>query len=688
MPSRPLSLLSLTAFSLHTLALACTIPRSNSVSFQSDIKAEAGGAHNVHLTYNAPLSGGLSLHYGGCDILASSDCHHTLGQTHIGDHPLAKRHVDHPEQRPRRFVWLPPSDVQSGGCLHAFSGGALVGRSNPVTIVRRNERRWIAASEVMDWQGPWFDGVEYLKEKEPEDVFVAKAKSQKIGIIGGGMSGLMTSHLLTSVGFHDWTIIEASHRIGGRVHTSYLNGTKPEDYQYQEMGPMRFPVEITQGNETIPINDHRMVFQLADEMNKLNGNDSEFGVNFIPWIQNSPNLPASTSKRRPDGTVPSVTEVKNDPADYAVNANLTYSNATAVALATEGYEDWKSSVSVKETAINVFEAHKKAIADGLFDYSEAGYINYVLGYSKNTTDQIDSFQDVSPSWDYDTGYFSATKWRTIDKGLSRLPASFIPHVLNRTYLNTTVQGLHWNDSIRKMSVQYRNQSLFAIEPESMDFDYTIVAVPFSRVRLWRLPAYTSLLSRAISQLNYEQSCKVALHYQTRFWEHLPKPILGGCGSTDISNIGSICYPSYKQNSTGPGVLLASYSSGVSARSLGSMTEAQHVAYVQRAMIEVHGPLAETEFTGAHDRICWEANEFQAGAWASPMVGQQDLYLPAYFHTEKQTVFVGEHTSYTHAWIWSALESAVRGTTQMLLDMGLVDEAKEITGFWMARWIRV
>jgi hypothetical protein len=52
------------------------------------------------------------------------------------------------------------------------------------------------------------------------------------------------------------------------------------------------------------------------------------------------------------------------------------------------------------------------------------------------------------------------------------------------------------------------------------------------------------------------------------------------------------------------------------------------------------------------------------------------------------VLVGEHTSYTHAWIFSALESAVRGTTQLLLDMGLVDEAKEITEFWMARWIHM
>ena len=53
------------------------------------------------------------------------------------------------------------------------------------------------------------------------------------------MSGLMTAHLLDSVGFHDWKIIEASSRIGGRVHTSYLNATTPDQYQYQEVSECR-----------------------------------------------------------------------------------------------------------------------------------------------------------------------------------------------------------------------------------------------------------------------------------------------------------------------------------------------------------------------------------------------------------------------------------------------------------------
>lgn len=48
--------------------------------------------------------------------------------------------------------------------------------------------------------------------------------------------------------------------------------------------------------------------------------------------------------------------------------------------------------------------------------------------------------------------------------------------------------------------------------------------------------------------------------------------------------------------------------------------------------------------------------------------------------------VGEHTSINHAWIFSALESSVRGVVQLLLDDGLVDEAQEIINKWMARWI--
>ena len=181
---------------------------------------------------------------------------------------------------------------------------------------------------------------------------------------------------------------------------------------------------------------------------------------------------------------------------------------------------------------------------------------------------------------------------------------------------------------------------------------------------------------------------MALHYKTRFWEHLESPIFGGCGFTDIPQFGSICYPSYAINSTGPGVLLASYNFYGGAEATTGLSESDHVAWAQRGVIEAHGPIAQDQFTGMYDRQCWATDEHSAGGWAAPLVGQQKLFLPAYFQTEFKTIFVGEHTSYTHAWIFSALDSSIRGTVQLLLDLGLVDEAKEIVNTWMARWITV
>lgn len=52
------------------------------------------------------------------------------------------------------------------------------------------------------------------------------------------------------------------------------------------------------------------------------------------------------------------------------------------------------------------------------------------------------------------------------------------------------------------------------------------------------------------------------------------------------------------------------------------------------------------------------------------------------------IFVGEHTSITHAWIAPAIESGIRGAVQLLLELGLVDEANAAVDKWLARWIDI
>jgi hypothetical protein len=60
------------------------------------------------------------------------------------------------------------------------------------------------------------------------------------------------------------------------------------------------PVSATYAevNETLEINDHKMVFQLANVLNKMNGNQSKLTVNFIPFINSNPKYMHSTLLRR------------------------------------------------------------------------------------------------------------------------------------------------------------------------------------------------------------------------------------------------------------------------------------------------------------------------------------------------------------------------------------------------------
>ncbi|KAH7397231.1 hypothetical protein BKA66DRAFT_236758 [Pyrenochaeta sp. MPI-SDFR-AT-0127] len=662
----------------HTTLSGPVGPRSDLILFKP-LTVATDSVHNVHIGFSDDdFEGPIRVVFGDCDMKYHHQSHHEVGSHWI------KR-----TSRPQRLVWIVPADAVDRGCLHAYSGSELIGRSAPVPVMHQPRKRE-EISEIADMMGPWFDGVAYMRAKPNNASYVEIAKSKKIAIIGGGMSGLMTSLLLDSVGIHNWHITESSARVGGRVRTKYLAGSTPDQYQYQEMGPMRFPVSIKYAdtNETLEIQDHKMVFQLGDVLNRMNGNDSNLAVNFIPWIQSSDNVPAnSNGYRLPNGRIPSAAQVRANRTLYTL-PSVEGPDEEIVEHATETLERFVgvTPALLRNISTNIYKAHKEAVEKGLFNWSEAAYLRYALNVSADVVDYITGNAN-QPIWVYDAAYFSATTWRTIDKGLESLPRAFLPHIQSRLTLNRKVTGLKHDNDTGKVAIEWR-QDPFAIEPESEEYDYAIVSVPFSKVRLWSLPRYSSLLSRAINNMNYQQSCKVALHYKTRFWEKLSPPIIGGCGSTDIPGIGSVCYPAYKINSTGPGVILASYSSGTAARSLAALSTADHVAHVQRAMIEVHGEVAAEQFTGAYERQCWETDEHQAGAWAAPVVGQQELFIPAYYETEFSTIFVGEHTSYTHAWIFSALDSAVRGTTQLLLDLGLVDEAKQIVNTWMGRWIHV
>ncbi|EGO61010.1 hypothetical protein NEUTE1DRAFT_76687 [Neurospora tetrasperma FGSC 2508] len=688
-------------------AALLALPANSAVTAPLPLKLETRSSlnsrlSNIHVERSASVEGAVSYTYGSCQARREEEAHHSISQPTDAHHD--------------RLVWVIPENVQSDGCISAWSraNGRLVGRSRPQSFdfksikMRRDlKARATKPSDsvaihmttdngINPW-GPWFDGVKLLEDKEISALDVEKAKSKNIAIVGAGMSGLMTYLCLTQAGMTNVSIIEGGNRLGGRVHTEYLSGG-PFDYSYQEMGPMRFPNTITLGNETYNVSDHQLVFQLAEEMNSLNGHSKNLSVDFIPWYQsNSNGLYYHDGIKNPETGLPPTL------AELAANSSLALtrvSNNSTKSLS-EKVDAFLPDTDkfFAEMAQNMFKAHADWLSGGLAglpgdQWSEFGFmVNYLRGSLNDT-----AFLSASAHsyWDtlYEGMYFSASTWKTIDGGLNRLPLSFHPLVDNATTLNRRVERVAFDAETQKVTLHSRNS--YKDSFESSEHDYAVIAAPFSIVKKWRFSPALDLtaptLANAIQNLEYRSACKVALEFRTRFWEHLPQPIYGSCStSSDIPGIGSICYPSYNINGTdGPASILASYISGAEwGDRWVSTPEEEHVQYVLNAMAEIHGEeLVKEQYTGKFNRRCWALDPLESASWASPAVGQHELYLPEYFQTRNNLVFVGEHTSYTHAWIASALESGIRGSVQLLLELGLVDEAKATVDKWMARWIDV
>ncbi|KAG2224200.1 hypothetical protein INT45_001318, partial [Circinella minor] len=640
--------------------------------------------YNIYLDYGSKklittttTTGELTLFYASCNnsTSASSKKQATVVQPiTIGTTQVTK------EFQPTKFVWSIPSTIQTGGCIYATDAtGHMIAQSKPYTVVSMN-KKFVKRGHPELFDGMYFDAVKFHKfQMMKRNKIHASDKSEKIGIIGAGMSGLFAGLLLEQAGIHNYEILEANNRLGGRVHTTYFDNSSTV---YQEMGPMRFPISIDYGDKILPITDHKSVFALADELNKLNKNNEKYKIEFIKWIESSENnLSYKNGVRLPNGRVPTVGQVAAN-ASLIKDTGTNYMKESIDKVMNPFFtDDWKELMGK-----DLYAAHSKAIEEEYDDWSLWGWLHQNSQLSLNATDYYIG-SEAGNIWQkmYDVFTFSATNWSTIQGGLNRLPQGFEPILGNKVEFGIKVSKLAIKEN-GQISVQWKDNP-YDYEYRSKNYDNVIVSVPFTIVRNWHLPEMSYTLKQAIKNLNYISSCKVALEFSERFWEHYEFPIKGGCDKTDLS-IRTVCYPVNNVGQKGPAAMLASYASSDQGLRFASMTEDEHVARVLEDIIELHGDIVKEKYTGRYDRVCWILDEFQSGSWARPEPGQHKLYMPSYFKMNHGIVFIGEHTDIKHAWISAALESSIRGVVMVLIEHGHIKEAKQLVKKWNVTWMKI
>jgi monoamine oxidase len=207
--------------------------------------------------------------------------------------------------------------------------------------------------------------------------------------------------------------------------------------------------------------------------------------------------------------------------------------------------------------------------------------------------------------------------------------------------------------------------------EREEGDFLICTAPLPVLaRMEVRPDFSGAKQRAIRQIGYDSSSKILARYGRRFWE-LDDGIYGGGSVSDRPTVFTY-YPSDnvgqrdRSVSEGPGVVLASYTWGQSARRLGPLPfddqEAEAIRGLERLHPQIrHEPgLFEGTRSWSWDNFKWSGGAF---AWFSP--GQhsdlhQDLIRP-----EGRILLAGEHASLAHTWIQGALESALNAVVAVL-----------------------
>jgi monoamine oxidase len=443
---------------------------------------------------------------------------------------------------------------------------------------------------------------------------------KRVIVLGGGIAGLVAAFELAREG-HDPLVLEAQHRVGGRIYTlrSFAPGL------YAEAGAMRIP----------------QAHDLTLAYCRL------FGLELRPFVMGSPKglihvggqrLTAADADAEPDRLGFPVAE-----AERGKSCSDLWEAAIAglrERVQKEGGAGWEAIVAQWDSYS--LEEYLQAMGWSAGAIEMFGVVNFL------ESDMQNAFLEVLRE---DLGAAYADMHEIVG-GMDRLPNAFAAALADNIRFGAEVQALEQDES--SVTVHFRSPGgLFSVAG-----DYAVCALPFASVRQLET-RFSHAKQRAIRELNYSASTKVLMQVRDRRWE-TEDGIEGGATCTDLS-IRRMNYPT-PDPTTRRGVLLASYTWGQDALRWGSLDEGSRIEQALDDVEQIHPWIREEFEVGASH--AWYNDRFAGGAFALFDPGQQSTLQPDVLAREGRVLFAGEHCSLYHAWIQGALESGIRAAREI------------------------
>nr|AHE14611.1 EspO-like indole-3-pyruvic acid imine synthase [uncultured bacterium] len=463
----------------------------------------------------------------------------------------------------------------------------------------------------------------------------------KVTIIGAGISGLVAAYELEQLGY-SVEIWEASRRIGGRIHTHRFGSDL--EAPVAELGAMRIPTH----------HRHTMKYicrlGLADEVRpfrSLLAEENAFLGDPTGYVRLS-EAPRALFEELRRGLAQH--GYRDETLLFGAQLSLVV-NAIAPPAVREGLRQDLSrqllgladSVDLRP---HIRRRQRQRLGDSVAEQIDLHAVFAAYPHLRTACHgDLRSFLD-------DILVETSSELVRIRGGMSRMVERLARRIRGPIHCGREVVGLDVRPG--GVLIQVREGGRIVTH----ESEYALCTVPFSVLRRLRLGGFSEDKLDAIRTVQYVPATKVAFHCKEPFW--LWEGISGGA-SAGGGLIRQTYYPCIDGDPALGAVLLASYTIGEDADTLGRMSPEARNAYVLTELGKMHPALLRPGMVMGAVSAAWGQHRWSSGGcsvrWGKDTAAVEEERARV---TEPQGAlfFAGEHCSSAPAWIDGAIESAI------------------------------